>query len=74
MSVSWTLTLTPPGALMHALQLAATLAHSRNQAAEASTWDGKVAKKQEELLETPMLEEAKARTKLDKHLSKVLLD
>jgi len=58
---------------MHVLQLAATLAHSRNQAGEASTWDGKVAKKQEELLETPMLEEAKARTKLDKHLSKVLL-
>lgn len=34
-------------------------------------WQQKVLKKQDELLETPMLEEAKARTKLDKQLNKV---
>lgn len=34
-------------------------------------WQQKVLKKQDELLETPMLEEAKARTKLDNQLNKV---
>jgi hypothetical protein len=53
------------------MQLAATLATARGNATDAAHWAGKVSAKQEEVLETPLLEEAKARTKLDKHMDKV---
>jgi hypothetical protein len=53
------------------LQLAAELSGKLQQASEEVTWTDRVARKKEELLETPMLEEAKARTKLDKHTEKV---
>lgn len=53
------------------MQLAATLATARGNATDAAHWAGKVSAKQEEILETPLLEESKARTKLDKHMDKV---
>ncbi len=53
------------------MQLAATLAAARGAAAEATVWAAKLSSKQVEGLETPILEEAKARTKLDKHMDKV---
>jgi hypothetical protein len=55
------------------VQLAASLAATRRQADEEKTWADKVSKKQDELLETPLLEEVKARTKLGKHMEKVRL-
>jgi hypothetical protein len=53
------------------LQLAAELSGKLQQPSEEGTWVDRVARKKEEFLETPMLEEAKARTKLDKHTEKV---